>query len=144
MYPPHWPSHWTNIWRQTFSGQLICIVIFKNINTFVYNFNVCCQGETRRRLVVQRHLCFEWKMADKSTTKSVLKIYWPCIEYTRLPHDHFNPIISLITIQMNWPEKVCLQMLVQWLGQCSIPQVTKYCYSDTYESLTHSTKTHIY
>jgi hypothetical protein len=31
-------------------------------------------------------------------------------------------------------------MLVQWLDQCNIPQVTKYCYSDTYESLTHNTK----
>jgi hypothetical protein len=25
-------------------------------------------------------------------------------------------------------------MLIQWLDQCNIPQVTKYCYSDTYES----------
>ena len=31
-------------------------------------------------------------------------------------------------------------MLVQWLDQYNIPQVTKYCYSDTYGSLTHNTK----
>ena len=31
-------------------------------------------------------------------------------------------------------------MSVQWLDQCNIPQVTKYCYSDTYGSLTHNTK----
>ena len=24
----------------------------------VYNFNVCCHDETRRRIVVQHHLCF--------------------------------------------------------------------------------------
>ena len=40
----------------------------------VYNFNVCCQGETRRRLVVQHHLCFERKREDNSTTNRVLKI----------------------------------------------------------------------
>ena len=41
----------------------------------VYNFNVCCLGETRWRLVVQRHLCFERKRGDNSTTNRVLKIY---------------------------------------------------------------------
>ena len=51
------------------------IVIFKKINTFVYIFNVCCQGETRRCLVVQRHLCFERKRGDNATTNRVLKIY---------------------------------------------------------------------
>ena len=52
------------------------IVIFKkHINTSVYNFNVCCQGETRLRLIAQRHLCFERKREDNSTTNRVLKIY---------------------------------------------------------------------
>jgi hypothetical protein len=54
----------------------IIIVIFKKKNTSVYNFNVCCQGETRRRLVVQYHLCFERKRGEHSTTNRVLKIYW--------------------------------------------------------------------
>ena len=45
------------------------------INTSVYNFNVCCQGEKRRHLVVQRHLYFERKRGDNSTTSCVLKIY---------------------------------------------------------------------
>jgi hypothetical protein len=67
----------------------------KKNNTFVYIFNVCCQGETRRCLVVQRHLCFERTRGDNSTTNRVLKIYWPCIEYTRFPRDHFKPMISL-------------------------------------------------
>jgi hypothetical protein len=72
------------------------IVIFKKINnTSVYNFNVCCQGETRRPLVVQPHLCIERKRGDNSTTNRVLKIYWPCIEYTRFPRDHFKPMIFL-------------------------------------------------
>ena len=31
-------------------------------------------------------------------------------------------------------------MFVQRLDECNIPQVTKYCYIDTYESLTHNTK----
>jgi hypothetical protein len=39
------------------------------------NFNVCCQGETCRCLVVQRHRCFEKKRGDNSTTNRVLNIH---------------------------------------------------------------------
>jgi hypothetical protein len=57
---------------------------------FLYNFNVCCQGEMRRCLVVQRHLCFQRKRGDSSTTNRALKLYRSCIEYTQLPRDHFR------------------------------------------------------
>ena len=56
--------------------NFLFIVIFRRKkNTSVYNFNVCCQGEKRRHLVVQRHLYFERKRGDNSTTNRVLKIY---------------------------------------------------------------------
>ena len=49
----------------TFGDKLTQLFFYCNIltkiNKYVYNFNVCCQGEMRRRLVVQRHLCFERK-----------------------------------------------------------------------------------
>ena len=45
----------------TFVNYFFIVIFNKKINTFVYNFNVCCQGETRRCLVAQRHPCFERK-----------------------------------------------------------------------------------
>jgi hypothetical protein len=37
------------------------------------------------------------KRGNISTTNRVLKNYWPCIEYTRFPRDHFKPIV------LPWP-----------------------------------------
>jgi hypothetical protein len=94
----HWSSHWTNIWATNLLGSIIFFIVIFNrqINTFVYNFNDCCQSETRRGLLVQSHFCFERKRGYNSTANHVLKIYWQCIEYTRFPRDHFKPMIYLV------------------------------------------------
>jgi hypothetical protein len=49
----------------TFGDKLTQLFVYCNI----------LQGEMRRRLVVQRHLCFETEMGDNSTTNRVLEIY---------------------------------------------------------------------
>jgi hypothetical protein len=77
-------------------GDMLTLVncnIKKN-KTFVYNFIVCCLGETVRCHAVQRHFCWK-KRGNNSTTNRVLKIYWPCIEYSRFLRVHFKPMIFL-------------------------------------------------
>ena len=75
--------------RTTTRGQSVYPDIAPSISIY------CCQVEMRRCLVVQRHLCFQRKRGDNSTTNRALKIYRSCIEYTRLPRDHFRPMIFL-------------------------------------------------
>ena len=89
----HWSSHWTNIWRQTYSGQLFNI--FKQlIRLFIMSMSVV---RVKRAGVSLFNLAFvlKEKRGDNSTTNSVLKIYWWCIEYTQSPRDHFKTMIFL-------------------------------------------------
>jgi hypothetical protein len=79
--------------RTTTRGQSV----YPDIAPFISIY--CCQVEMRWCLVVQRHLCFQRKRGYNSTTNRALKIYRSCIEYTRLPRDHFRPMIFLEVCQ---------------------------------------------